>query len=100
MVATYVPQLRFSGWRKSVAKGLKSLKGLTSLNLSRTGEDKLFAAVIGRARETQRAPGDEPETFGLIHGDLHQDNYLFHRGDLRAIDCDDCGWATCSGILP
>ena len=30
--------------------------------------------------------------FGLIHSDLHQENYLFHRGRVRAIDFDDCGW--------
>ena len=29
---------------------------------------------------------------GLIHGDLHQENYLFERGTARAIDFDDCGW--------
>jgi Ser/Thr protein kinase RdoA (MazF antagonist) len=52
----------------------------------------IAAEVIGRARETQRALGDEPEAFGLIHGDLHQENYLFHKGDVRAIDFDDCGW--------
>jgi Ser/Thr protein kinase RdoA (MazF antagonist) len=30
--------------------------------------------------------------FGLIHADLHQDNYLFHRGGVLAIDFDDCGF--------
>jgi len=52
----------------------------------------IAAEVICRARETQRALGDTAEAFGIIHGDLHQENYLFHRGDVRAIDFDDCGW--------
>jgi Ser/Thr protein kinase RdoA (MazF antagonist) len=30
--------------------------------------------------------------FGLIHADLHQENYLFHHGEVRAIDFDDCGY--------
>ena len=36
--------------------------------------------------------GQGPETFGLVHGDLHQENYLFHQGQVRAIDFDDCGF--------
>lgn len=34
----------------------------------------------------------QPGSFGLIHGDLHQENYLFRDGAARAIDFDDCGW--------
>jgi Ser/Thr protein kinase RdoA (MazF antagonist) len=30
--------------------------------------------------------------FGLIHADLHQENYLFHGKQVRAIDFDDCGY--------
>jgi len=33
----------------------------------------------------------EPGQCALIHADLHQFNYLFHRGEVRAIDFDDCG---------
>jgi Ser/Thr protein kinase RdoA (MazF antagonist) len=29
---------------------------------------------------------------GLIHADLHYENFLFHDGRARAIDFDDCGW--------
>ena len=33
-----------------------------------------------------------PATSGLIHADLHYENFLFHGGRARAIDFDDCGW--------
>jgi Ser/Thr protein kinase RdoA (MazF antagonist) len=54
------------------------------------------AALVDRAlslvRATTRALAQTPGSFGLIHGDLHYDNFLFHGGAVRAIDFDDCGW--------
>lgn len=50
------------------------------------------ARLIKMIREAQRAIGHMPDVFGLIHGDLHQWNYLFHQGQVRAIDFDDCGY--------
>jgi Ser/Thr protein kinase RdoA (MazF antagonist) len=49
-------------------------------------------AVMNAAREVRRELGERPDAFGLIHADLHQENYLFERGSIRAIDFDDCGW--------
>ena len=50
------------------------------------------ATLIGKIREIQHLVGQKQDTFGLIHGDLHQENYLFHNGQVRAIDFDDCGY--------
>ncbi len=48
--------------------------------------------VTERAREVIRLLGDGADVYGLIHADLHQWNYLFHGGEVRAIDFDDCGY--------
>ncbi|GCE16145.1 phosphotransferase enzyme family protein [Tengunoibacter tsumagoiensis] len=41
--------------------------------------------------ELQSLPRD-PDNYGLIHFDLQQENYLFHQGEVRAIDFNDCCW--------
>lgn len=52
----------------------------------------LVEKLIGKIRGVQRTIGHQPEVFGLIHGDFHQWNYLFHQGQVRLIDFDDCGY--------
>ena len=54
---------------------------------------KLVEATIDRVQQVFDALGMGPDVFGLIHADLHQSNYLFHEGQVRAIDFDDCGYA-------
>jgi Ser/Thr protein kinase RdoA (MazF antagonist) len=48
--------------------------------------------LIRRFREAQGRIGQSPDTFGLIHADLHQENYFFQHDQVRAIDFDDCGY--------
>jgi Ser/Thr protein kinase RdoA (MazF antagonist) len=55
-------------------------------------DGKAVATLIKKMGEIRQRVGHGPEAFGLIHGDLHQENYLFHRGQVRAIDFDDCGY--------
>ena len=50
------------------------------------------AAALDLVWATTNELAADPGTFGLIHGDLHYENFLFHRGAARAIDFDDCGW--------
>jgi Ser/Thr protein kinase RdoA (MazF antagonist) len=54
------------------------------------------SAVVHRAirqiRQVLTELGYGADVFGIIHADLHQENYLFHRGIVCAIDFDDCGF--------
>lgn len=54
------------------------------------------ANVMGRAlqrvRQAEHVLGSGPDTFGLIHADIHQKNYLFRGHEVRLIDFGDCGW--------
>jgi Ser/Thr protein kinase RdoA (MazF antagonist) len=49
-------------------------------------------AVFDCVSRSEQALEETPETFGLIHADLHQGNYPFHQDQVSAIDFDDCGW--------
>jgi Ser/Thr protein kinase RdoA (MazF antagonist) len=57
-----------------------------------TDDAALFARALDVVWATTRILAKETGAFGLIHGDLHYENFLFHRGEARAIDFDDCGW--------
>jgi Ser/Thr protein kinase RdoA (MazF antagonist) len=62
-----------------------------ALGLTLSPEDRTtIIAVVERIGDDMRALGQGPEVFSLIHADLHQFNYLFYRGEVRAIDFDDC----------
>jgi Ser/Thr protein kinase RdoA (MazF antagonist) len=51
-----------------------------------------FERAVEPLRRAMEALGDGPETFGLIHADLHLDNVLFAGDEARPIDFDDCGF--------
>ena len=50
-----------------------------------------FEQVASRVERVMTQLGDGSDVVGLIHADLHLDNALFARGDVRLIDFDDCG---------
>jgi Ser/Thr protein kinase RdoA (MazF antagonist) len=51
-----------------------------------------FDRVASDMQRVMTQLGDGADQAGLIHADLHLDNALFWRGDVRVIDFDDCGF--------
>jgi len=57
-----------------------------------TGDDLAVIEAAGeRIFAAMDVVGEAPSDFGLIHGDFHNRNYLFHRGQVRPIDFSLCG---------
>jgi Ser/Thr protein kinase RdoA (MazF antagonist) len=52
----------------------------------------VFAAAAQQVHTTVQVLGESQDVFGFIHADLYQWNYVFHGGEVRAVDFDDCGW--------
>jgi|SRR5579859_7772320 len=57
-----------------------------------TDECRVLDRVAERVGHTMYVLGEGPEVFGLIHADIHQWNYLFHKGNVHLIDFDTSGW--------
>ena len=91
--AGFVPPAGFSRWRIEDVSD-EAAAYVTDLVGEQCGPEgaSLAAAVVELVRRAQRELGSGPDVFGLIHSDLHQENYLFHRGQVGAIDFDDSGW--------
>lgn len=68
----------------------QAIRAIVAVSTPQAGT--VVAAVIEKVWAMLQALGEEPDTFGLIHADLHQWNYLFHNGRAGAIDFDDCGY--------
>lgn len=73
--------------RDDADRGLRLVADLVS-----AADAAVFATALEVVWTATRELGAQPGTLGLIHGDLHYENFLFHLGAAQAIDFDDCGW--------
>ena len=58
-----------------------------------TGDDiKLLNRTVDVLSRRLAAFGQSSERYGLIHADVRLANLMFHKGNIRVIDFDDCGF--------
>jgi Ser/Thr protein kinase RdoA (MazF antagonist) len=92
-VCVFQPPMDFTRWRIGDFAG-DAGDYVTAVTGQQFGSDgvAVVESVVTDVERARRELGEGPEVFGLIHADLHQENYLFHHGHVGAIDFDDCGW--------
>ncbi len=92
--AGFVPSSGFTRIRGDTGGLLGGVTGGT-IDLAKALLGPDGRATVDRAESITRTAmaqlGEASSTFGLIHGDLHQMNYVFLKGEARALDFDDCG---------
>ncbi len=94
--ASYLPPAEFQrprwDWERLFGAGQAAHRTGHATRLFGRDDLVLFEAAseqVGRAMQTL---GEGRGVFGLIHADLCKGNYLFHRGEVRAVDFSKCGW--------
>lgn len=53
---------------------------------------RIFVASAEKISQQVQTFFVDDKHYGLTHGDFQQSNYLFHKGEVRAIDFEDCRW--------
>jgi Ser/Thr protein kinase RdoA (MazF antagonist) len=92
----FVPPRGFSrptGEADSILRGEKRIAPhLRAVGPSALPEDdlRMLETAETSLRDEARHLLRTPSSFGLMHGDLHPRNLLFHRGEIRAIDFEGC----------
>jgi Ser/Thr protein kinase RdoA (MazF antagonist) len=71
------------------ALGIDPAKSRSHLSLE---DCEVLDATAQIVQQAMQELGEGSDVFGLIHADLHQGNYLFHKGKVHAIDFDTSGW--------
>lgn len=92
---TFVPPEGFfrPTWDSSAMMGSVLDVDLTRCKTVMRPDDWAVVEEMGRlVEERMDAMERSPLTFGMIHGDFHQENYLFHGHNTGVIDFDLCGW--------
>lgn len=74
------------GSQKAMFHNVENLSGVTKIQQSTITTARRFAYSTLNQFEKRH-----PHKLGLIHGDLHPNNFIYHCKNCAAIDFDDCG---------
>jgi Ser/Thr protein kinase RdoA (MazF antagonist) len=73
--------------------GARMVNNLTRISSQLTPSDfARLTDVLERVRQVFKSASVDTRYFGLIHGDCHPGNFVFHIDEIGALDFDDCGW--------
>jgi Ser/Thr protein kinase RdoA (MazF antagonist) len=76
-----------------LSANIVSLRAAIDLGILSLAEYSAIEAVGPLAERAMRDLGEDAQVWGPIHGDLHHDNLLFYRDEIRPIDFDTLSMA-------
>ncbi|GAB1542012.1 hypothetical protein NUACC21_46850 [Scytonema sp. NUACC21] len=71
---------------------LSALYPAVSYGLISPEHYKMLTVATQKIESTMKTLGQAQDIWGLIHADLHENNYLFHNEQIRPIDFARCGF--------
>lgn len=98
MLTTAARRRSIAGPAAALSHGLKAAADdeadVLELVARLLGDDdrRVIADALRITRRSTAALASTPNAWGLIHADLHHENFLFRGRRALAIDFDDCGW--------
>ena len=73
--------------KRYLGEGVHELVGQMPKNLQEP-----YQMVSDEVKRVMQLLGDQPDVYGLVHGDMYPDNILIKGEDIRIIDFEDCGF--------
>lgn len=75
-----------------LVKSLHQLERLITAGVMSRKDYEVMEETVKKIVELFLTLEKTPETWGVIHADMHESNYLFHEGDPYPIDFSSCGF--------
>lgn len=77
---------------EALQASLMNLRPAVRNGIISTADFEVFNTAVQRIHRMVTALGETQHTWGLIHADLHESNYIFYRSEARPIDFSYCGF--------
>lgn len=76
----------------NLLRSLHQIKQTLPVKIMSTDDYKIFQRTADKIIKAIHSQGENRDTWGIIHSDIHEGNYIFNEGKLSIIDFSSCGF--------